>query len=127
MRCLTWRHQPAARRSGISHVPNARATTDTAATRLRVASTAGARSMSAIRAPATAVIAVAPIAIQYGGANSAGLGLRRTSAAATARLTPAYRTRPVDQDATASNASSRPAAAVVGSIDAASTATECAP
>jgi len=39
-----------------------------------VTSTAGALAIATIRAPASTVIAVAPMATQYGGVRSCGLG-----------------------------------------------------
>ena len=50
--------------TGISHVAKHQNTTDAPATRPRTASAIGAVSISTIRAPATTVIATAPIATQ---------------------------------------------------------------
>ena len=56
----------------MSHVAKAQKTTDNPAISPRVASTIGAESISTIRAPATTVIATAPIDTQYGGSKSLG-------------------------------------------------------
>lgn len=87
-------------------------------------SAAGAGAISVIRAPATVVMAVAPIAIQYVGASSAGSGRRSIRPLATTSATPPYRTTPIDQQTTASNAGTGRATALVASTDAASTATD---
>jgi hypothetical protein len=55
---------PAATSGGISQVPNAQNNTEVPAINPRVAATMGASAMSTIWAPATTVIAVAPIATQ---------------------------------------------------------------
>jgi hypothetical protein len=47
--------------------------TDMPATSPRVASTIGASAISTIRAPASTLIAAAPMATQYGGVRSCGL------------------------------------------------------
>ena len=67
------RHTPAAISGGNSQVPNAQNNTEKPAIRGRVASTAGALAIARIRAPASTVIAVAPMATQYGGVRSRGL------------------------------------------------------
>src|SRR5690242_3569137 len=72
IRCRMCRHQPTATSTGISQVATHHAMTDSPAMTARVAFTMGALSISVICAPATAVIASAPIDTQYDGSRSAG-------------------------------------------------------
>ena len=72
MWCTTCLHTPAEMRSGISQVAQAHHSTVSPEMSPAVASTIGADVISTILAPATPVIAAAPIATQYGGSRSRG-------------------------------------------------------
>src|SRR5579875_2999092 len=89
------RHTPAATSAGNSQVPNAQNSTEAPATRCRVASTAGALAIFTISAPATTVIAVAPIETQYGGVTSCGLSPKCSILAARNAARNASAARPV--------------------------------
>ena len=73
IRWVKCRHHPTASSAGISHVPKHQKISARPATRLRVTSTVGASAMATMREPASTVMAVAPIATQYGGLMSSGV------------------------------------------------------
>ena len=96
---------PAATSGGMSHVAKAQKTTDSPPTRPRVARTIGASAISRMRAPASTVIAHAPMATQYGGSRSTGRRSKSIIRRATNTPAAAYRKIPTDQETTASSAS----------------------
>src|SRR5690625_396288 len=126
MRRTQWRHTPTASRAGISQVAKAHSTTVSPSARPRTASTVGALSMATIRAPATIVIAIAPIDTQQGGSSSRGSSGWTIRRSTTMTATATYSIRPTDHAKTARIDSACPARPAPGSRVEASTATDWA-
>src|SRR5262245_63764194 len=121
---MMWRQTPAARSAGMSQVPKAQNAMDKPAASSCAALAAGAAAICTIFAPATTVIAVAPIATQNGGVRSLGRSGYDRRRAATNSPVPPYRNTPTDHEITASNANSFRPDVTIGSSVAASTATD---
>src|SRR5699024_2709868 len=88
--------------------------------------TVGVLSIATIRAPATMVIAIAPMDTQYGGSSSRGSSGWTISRSTTMNATATYSTRPTDHAKTARIDSRCPARPAWGSRVEESTATDWA-
>src|SRR6185312_5530635 len=119
---MTWRHSPAARSGGMSQVAMPQNTTESPAIRCPVAATIGASAMSTMRAPASTVMARAPMVTQYGGVNSSGPKRYSMSLSATNTAVAPYSSTPTDQATTATSARADRAASARGSSVAAAIA-----